>query len=44
MLHALVSRGPFNWDLFLYFPNRRYPKSAYGGVLQRIGDWAYVHE
>jgi hypothetical protein len=37
--------GPgFNWDQLMYFPNRRYPASGYGGDIQRVGDWAYVHE
>jgi hypothetical protein len=36
--------GGINFDEFLYFPLQNYPKSGYGGWLQRIGDWAYVHE
>lgn len=44
---ALVSRvssGFVNWDLFLYLPSQDYPEAGYGGRLQRVGDWAYVHE
>lgn len=32
------------FDLVLYFPNQNYPKNGYGGWLERVGDWAYVHE
>lgn len=32
------------WDTFLYFPSGEYPERAFGGWLQRMGDWAYVHE
>jgi hypothetical protein len=36
--------GGINFDEFLYFPLQNYPQQGYGGWLQRIGDWAYVHE
>lgn len=36
--------GVLNWDTFMYLPNQNYPQSGYGGVLERIDDWAYVHE
>ncbi|HDZ69119.1 MAG TPA: hypothetical protein ENH43_01715 [Phycisphaerales bacterium] len=36
--------GGINWDIFIYFPNQEYPKRGYGGVLERVGDWAYVYE
>lgn len=32
------------WDQFFYFPLQNYPERGYGGALERIGDWAYVHE
>ncbi|MFK7778753.1 MAG: hypothetical protein QM501_11665 [Gimesia sp.] len=32
------------FDEMLYFPKQNYPKHGYGGVLERVGDWAYVHE
>lgn len=32
------------WDIFLYLPRQNYPKYGYGGGLERMGDWAYVHE
>jgi len=43
-LTALVSRGLLNWDRFIYFPNQAYPERGFGGGLERIGGWAYVHE
>lgn len=36
--------GGFNWDVILYFPKQNYPKHGYGGRLERVGNWAYVHE
>jgi hypothetical protein len=37
--------GPgFNFDQFLYFPLQNYPQRGYGGALERMADWAYVHE
>ncbi|HUP60753.1 MAG TPA: hypothetical protein VNA69_10080 [Thermoanaerobaculia bacterium] len=36
--------GAINWDVFVYYPNQRYPETGFDGVLERIGDWAYVHE
>jgi hypothetical protein len=37
--------GPgFNFDKLMYFPNQRYPTVGYGGSIERIGAWAYVHE
>jgi hypothetical protein len=44
MLTVPTPLGGFNWDEFLYLPNGDYPKYNYGGGLERIGDWAYVHE
>ena len=35
---------PMGFDLLLYFPLQNYPDTGYGGWLQRIGSWAYVHE
>ncbi|WP_339736303.1 hypothetical protein [uncultured Gimesia sp.] len=37
------SGGP-NWDQMLYFPKQNYPEQGYGGSLERVGEWAYVHE
>jgi hypothetical protein len=36
--------GGINFDQFMYFPLTNYPKKGYGGWLERVGDWAYVHE
>ncbi len=36
--------GGLNWDQFMYFALQNYPKTGYGGCLERISDWAYVHE
>lgn len=36
--------GGINFDEFMYFPLQNYPAEDYGGVLQRIRDWAYLHE
>ena len=44
---ALVVRttsGGINFDQFMYLPLQNYPKTGYGGVLERVSDWAYVHE
>ena len=32
------------FDLFMYFPLQNYPERGYGGSIERLGDWAYVHE
>ena len=44
VLVAQVSTGLINWDLFMYFPNQQYPELGYGGAIERVADWAYVHE
>ncbi len=31
-------------DCFAYRSDAQYPREAHGGVLERIGDWAYYHE
>lgn len=36
--------GPLRWDRFLYYPLRNYPPLGHGGWLEKIGDWAYVHD
>lgn len=43
-LTALVSRGLLNWDRFIYFPDQDYPERGFGGGIERVSDWAYVHE
>lgn len=44
ILKVNTSSGIMNWDTFLYFPKQNYPLGGYGGALERIEDWAYVHE
>lgn len=36
--------GGINWDVFVYWPEKNYPSRMYGGGVERIGEWAYVHE
>lgn len=43
-LTVRTSSGLMNWDIFLYLPNQNYQKTGYSGLLERIEDWAYVHE
>ena len=33
-----------NFDTIMYLPRQNYPRQGYGGSLQPIDDWAYVHE
>lgn len=44
VLQLDVSTGVMNWDIFIYYPLQNYPERGHGGALERIGDWAYVHE
>ena len=44
VLRVSTSVGVLNWDQFMYLPLTNYPASGYGGSLERVGDWAYVHE
>ena len=32
------------FDCFVYWPERNYPEHMYGGWVERMGGWAYVHE
>ena len=32
------------FDVFVYWPEGNYPEYMYGGGVQEIGGWAYVHE
>jgi hypothetical protein len=36
--------GGLNWDRFFFWPDQDYPPFIYGGDIERIGNWAYVHE
>lgn len=44
VLVVSTSTGVLNWDQFMYFPLQNYPDTGYGGQIERIADWAYVHE
>lgn len=44
VLVVFAPSGGINFDTFMYFPVQNYPEHGYGGVLERIADWAYVHE
>ena len=44
VLTVFTPQGGINFDQFMYFPLTNYPKTGYGGWLERVGDWAYVHE
>jgi hypothetical protein len=44
VLTVQTPSGGINWDEFMYFPLRDYPEHGYGGSLERLGDWAYLHE
>ncbi len=44
VLSVFTPAGMINFDQFLYFPLQNYPETGYGGSLERISDWAYVHE
>ncbi len=32
------------FDVFIYLPKQNYPETGWGGYLERMGNWAYVHE
>lgn len=43
-LRVPCSSGILNWDVFIYWPGKNYPRYGWGGCVERIGDWAYVNE
>lgn len=43
-LRIPCSAGFLNWDVLIYWPTERYPDAAYGGWIEPVGRWAYVHE
>lgn len=43
-LRVPCGRGFANWDVFVYWPSEEYPSAMYGGTVERMGRWAYVHE
>lgn len=44
VLYVNCTSGGINFDMFMYFPKQNYPEKGYGGWIERIGAWAYVHE
>ncbi|QDV16921.1 hypothetical protein Pan153_15550 [Gimesia panareensis] len=44
VLQVIPPVAGIGFDLVLYFPQQNYPKRVYGGSLERVGDWAYLHE
>ncbi|MFN7140928.1 MAG: hypothetical protein ACK4UN_16470 [Limisphaerales bacterium] len=44
VITVFTPSGGINFDQFMYFPLTNYPQRGYGGWLERVGDWAYVHE
>lgn len=44
ILRLSTPSGPINFDEFLYYPLQNYPESNDLGWLERIEDWAYLHE
>lgn len=43
MLHVNAAFG-MGFDSFVYLPSHQYPDAMLGGVPERVGDWAYIHE
>lgn len=44
VLYVICPSSGNNFDRFMYFPKQNYPDKGYGGFLERVGKWAYVHE
>jgi hypothetical protein len=45
VVYVNTSSGFPNFDMFMYFPKQNYPqKNRDGDKLERIRDWAYLHE
>jgi len=40
VITATTSRSILNFDMMLYFPNKNYPDTGYGGSLELIEEWA----
>ncbi|HEX8835275.1 MAG TPA: hypothetical protein VF719_13790 [Abditibacteriaceae bacterium] len=39
-----TTQGMFSFDRFVFWPEGNYPPQMYGGRVERIRKWAYVHE
>lgn len=44
MLYVDTPSGGINFDMLIYLPKENYPDTGYGGWLERVDRWAYVHE
>ncbi len=44
VLYVSTSSGILDFDMFIYYPDQNYPKCFCGNLLERVADWAYVHE
>lgn len=44
MLYVACSSGGINFDRFVYLPSGDYSRYDSWGYVERVGDWAYVHE
>ena len=44
VIKVFTPSGGINFDQFMYWPLTNYPAQGYGGSIERVGDWAYVHE
>lgn len=44
VLYIICLSGKLKQDKFMYFPKQNYLEENYGGTLERIGKWAYVHK
>jgi hypothetical protein len=43
-LSVFTPNAGINFDHLYYVPSQNYPEYGLGGVIERVGDWAYVHE
>ncbi len=43
-LFLRCGQGVLNFDVFVYWPTEQYPRHMYGGIVEPVRTWAYVHE
>ncbi len=43
-LRINCSTGFLNRDVFFYWSIQKYPQKIYGGDVEKVADWAYVHD
>lgn len=44
VLKVNCSQAFINFDVFIYLPLQNYPQHGFGGSIERMGAWGYVHE